>query len=383
MREREARLWFAVIAVSGMLVAGCTSPDEPAAEETSPSGAANSQDRGEALRPQDQLRRLEPAPAANVVGLIDEQGGVTRAGNEHTLVVWHPPNDFDHVFYRIYDRAWTPVTDLLEVRVGLEVVRGLRSSFLARATACNRNCSRNLLNEWVVIGSDGGLRRIPQQAGRYDLEPGDLRARTSFAHGWALRPRTGKVVELTPGPWGRSRGFNPYVNDRGAVCFVPGGSRSGDPVFTSIDDGLHWRRVGTRAIDAVDGNPRLQSCETAAERVVVMTGREYPEHMSVLDRTSGTLVSRIRLGDRLGDSPFSGYGWVLLPDGRLVFDARRRGLLVATDATNQQFVFRSGPVADVVDGELIDWVGARNFLTVSKDAGKTWSRVDLAIPRPE
>jgi hypothetical protein len=130
MREREARLWFAVIAVSGMLVAGCTSPDEPAAEETSPSGAANSQDRGEALRPQDQLRRLEPAPAANVVGLIDEQGGVTRAGNEHTLVVWHPPNDFDHVFYRIYDRAWAPVTDLFEVRVGLEVVRGLRSSFL-------------------------------------------------------------------------------------------------------------------------------------------------------------------------------------------------------------------------------------------------------------
>jgi hypothetical protein len=382
MGEREPRLSCAVMAAFAMLLAGCTADDEdPAARQVSPSGPANSQDHSAALRPQDQRHRLEPTNATDVLGQIDEDGGVTRTRNGNTLVVWHPPNDFDVAFYRVYDRSWAPVSDLLELRAGLEVVRGLRSSFLARASVSNRMGTRMLLNEWVVIAQDGQLRRVAQEPGRHDLEARDLRARTPFAHEWAFRPRTGSVIRLKPRPWERTRGFLPYVDDRGAVCIVAPGMHAGEPLYTSLDDGLTWRRVETGATDlSGNGTLRVQQCAVTADRLVVMTGGEYPQYLFVLDRPSGALVSRISLADRSGMGRFSGYGWQLLPDGRLVFDARGPGLLVATDASNQQFVFRPGPVADVVDGDLVDWVPARRFVTVSEDAGRTWSRVDLSLP---
>ena len=388
MEGRTARSCAVLAVVAAMLVA-CTAGAEESghpADTPAPSvsGSGNDASERRAREPRDFTRLLEPAAASEVRGWIAEPYGITRARNGTALVVWHPPNNLEQIFYRTYDREWTPVSRLFEVQVGLDVVRGLRSSFLAHATLYNRAGMRKMLDEWVIVSASGRIRRVGAEPGVHRLEPGDLRARTSFDHKWAFRPDLDSVIRIALRPW--ESATTPYVDDDGAVCVVPRGTRSGGPVFASLDDGLHWRQVETSAISAMEGSTRVQSCSVAAERVVVMTGGEYPEHISVLDRLSGAVVSRIRLGDRLGDSPFSGYGWQQLPDGRLVFDARRPGLMVATDASNQEFEFRPGPpglAVDVIDGDLVDAVAARRSVLVSEDGGRIWSRVDLSLPSAE
>jgi hypothetical protein len=79
----------------------------------------------------------------------------------------------------------------------------------------------------------------------------------------------------------------------------------------------------------------------------------------------------------------NGYAWDTLPDGRLVIGTNRRGVFVATDATNRSLDFRPGPVRpdtgfEVIGNEIVLTRGRR--VQVSVDAGHSWQVRDLRLP---
>lgn len=101
--------------------------------------------------------------------------------------------------------------------------------------------------------------------------------------------------------------------------------------------------------------------------------------LHTFDRVTGCLLPSHALGGDL-----DGYGLQALPDGTLVVGNNRRGLMVATDATNQVFEFRPGPVrAYFADFNLLghDIVVAtgRGALQISTDEGKTWHTIELGM----
>jgi hypothetical protein len=110
----------------------------------------------------------------------------------------------------------------------------------------------------------------------------------------------------------------------------------------------------------------------------VETGGENPRWLHTLDQDDQTILSSLRVGDRLNPYMFD-----MLPDGRLVAGTNRPGLMVATDSTNQLMGYRPVPVPpsatfQTVDQEVISIAG--RWAHVSADAGLTWRELDLGLP---
>jgi hypothetical protein len=156
------------------------------------------------------------------------------------------------------------------------------------------------------------------------------------------------------------------------------------PIATSIDLGRTWTFVPTSSVPTGTGRD-LMWCQVTRDRLVIQTGSGgWPRWLHTLDRATGRVLSSHRVGnaiDAFGNP-------AVLPDGVLAVGARRRGLMVGTDSTNKNLEFRPGPIG----GRTFSWLFGteliavqRTFLTVdvTEDAGRTWRRIDLAMPSGE
>lgn len=164
----------------------------------------------------------------------------------------------------------------------------------------------------------------------------------------------------------------------GDICALESSDRIGVTIHASVNEGRTFTALSTAVLPA-DSGPRVQSCETAGDRVAVITGGEYPRWLHVLDRASGALLVSHHVGDQHG--PYDPYGWRLLPNGKLVIDTNRPGLYVASDSSNKALEYRPRPRVPygftmVVGDDLALLSGGRRMY-VSADEGRTWTRVDL------
>jgi hypothetical protein len=341
---------------------------------TSPSSGS-----GESVPPAPGDAPLASTAATALRGFFDSDG-LVRAGDGSTLLVF-APEYADRAQYRVYDQNWRPRTPLLEAPVRLLLERGLAHGFIGHAERTRRNGTSSYA-EWVTIDADGALRVVPHQPTRKTppvrISPGDVRFQNPESRSGAYRASTRTVIVGRAPAWDTRRHIW-YTTATGAICAHVDTARLGDVIHTSVDQGRTWLDLDTEGLPVGSG-PRLQSCETHGSRVIVMTGGESPRWLHTFDRVTGRLLSSHALGGDL-----NGYGWQALPDGTLVVGTNRRGLMVATDASNQVFEFRPGPVQaysadfDLLGRDIVVATG-RRALQISTDEGKTWHTIDLGMP---
>ena len=319
-----------------------------------------------------------PTPAREAFGRI-ELGGILRAGNGSTLLLFGPTWPHERTGYRIYDRRWRPQTPLLEVPVSLDLVRATATGFLAQATRSRRDGSTTL-NAWVVIDRAGQLREATQQR-RHDSAPAQLRAddlRFGYAGQFAYRPDTRTVLRARRPSWFRQAVA--WSSRRGPmVCaFRPHGRAPDAVLHVSADEGRTFSTISAGAVIPDEGGARVQTCLAVGDRVLIMAGAENPRWLHTIDRSDHRLLSSHPLGKLL-----NGYAWDTLPDGRLVVGTNRSGVFVATDATNRRLDFRPGPVPPDTQFEVVGediFLARGRRVQVSPDAGRTWKVIDLQLP---
>jgi len=370
-RHRIAVLAVAVVVIA----AGCSGGTEAEPPATEPAAASASAPT-ESATPAS-TDPLEAVPAEKMLGQID-LGGVVQAKDGTHLVVSSTYQYAGRSVYRLYDRRWAPLTPMLEVRGLLSIDRGLRHSFLGSLFAY-REKGLPRVNERVLISGDGTLRTIDGQVGRrrqaVDPRPGDWRLASVQSGRMVYRPADRTVYRATAPEWD-TPGRSWYVTAAGDICALEGDSPASGTVHTSVDEGRTFTDLSAAVLPANSG-PRLQSCQIAGDRVVVMTGGEYPQWLHVLDRVSGALVVSHDVGDQNG--PYNPYDWRLLPDGKLVINTNRPGLYVATDTSNGTLEYRPRPRAQfpIVVGDDLALVSGGGLVHVSTDEGRTWETVDL------
>jgi hypothetical protein len=381
------RRWALInCALGAICLAACTADPAPKPDAESSNGVSTtpstspSSSSGESVPQAPQDDPLASTAAPGLRGFLDSNG-LVRAGDGSTLLVF-APEYADRAQYRVYDRNWRPRTPLLEVPVRLLMERGLAHGFVGHAERTRRDGTFSYA-EWVTIDADGALRAVPHQPARkappVRIGPGDVRFQNQHTRSRAYRPSTRTVIVIRAPAW-NTRRHSWYTTATGTICAHVDTARLGDVVHTSVDEGRTWLDLDTDLLPVGSG-PRVQSCEAHGSRVIVMTGGESPRWLHTLDRVTGRLLSSHPLGGTL-----DGYGWQALPDGTLVVGTNRRGLMVATDATNRVFEFRPGPVrAYLADFDLLghDIVVAtgRRALQISTDEGQTWHTIDLRLPR--
>lgn len=344
---------------------------EPHRQTTSPSASTP-------IGPTDSPAKesLEAVPAEKMLG-IDRN--VVRADDGTAVVL--ATNEFaTRTTYRVYDRRWKPLTPVLGLRGHLIIERGLANAFVGRLSAY-RTKRYPRVDEWVTVRSDGTLTAANDRAGRgsppVHPRPGDRRLASVGSGRLVYRPVSRTVHKTDVPEWDvRRRAW--FVTAAGDICALGSSDRIGATIHASVDEGRTFTDLSTAGLP-VDSGPRVQSCETAGDRVAVMTGGEYPRRLHVLDRASGVLLASHDVGDQHG--PYDPYGWRLLADGKLVVDTNRHGLYVATDSSNQILEFRPRPrvpygSTSVVGDDLALLSGGRHMY-VSSDEGRTWTRVDL------
>jgi hypothetical protein len=267
------------------------------------------------------------------------------------------------------------------VNVSLEVSRSVPAGFIARASLSRRDGS-TALREWVTIDRDGNIRTVTQQPDRraeaQPLRRGDLFLESSGRALLAYRPSQDAVVKARNPSW-NGVGYSWYLDpEEGHVCALLSGPLAEGVMHVSVDEARTFTDVTAADVLPATSGPRLQACWATRDRVLVETGGENPRWLHTLDQDDQTILSSLRVGDRLNPYMFD-----MLPDGRLVAGTNRPGLMVATDSTNQLMGYRPGPVPpsatfQTVDQEVISIAG--RWAHVSADAGLTWRELDLGLP---
>jgi len=312
-----------------------------------------------------------------------------RAGDGTTIVMWEPTSAHVSTKYRLYDRSWRPRTPLLSVPVALHAWRGLTRGFLGQAWAYRRDGSV-VIDEWVRINRSGHVSAVPHQPRRsaHAEAPrrGDLLVRgygfSGGAASFSYRPGADAILRRRL-PWptvgtGRDVAENFRSINDGWICALRPGPLSDATVHVSTDQGRAFTDLAVAQLIPSGSGPRIEACDSTADRILVTTGADGPDWLHTLDRTGEYLISSQRLGNGLNP-----YAWGMLPDGRLVAGTNRPGLMVATDSTNTLMEYRSGPVpvgwgVQVVGDELLVIRG--RMVHLSKDAGLTWQTIDLQLP---
>jgi hypothetical protein len=370
-----AKLHIVVLALGvALAVSACDRGDTSAERRSDRSPSSAREPSGSAS-----AEMTDPLESAPVDHMADIDGTVVRAGNGTSILV--STNEFaTRTTYRVYSPRWRPLTPVLELRGDLVIDRGLDDSFIGEFTVA-RKSGRSSVDEPVTVSSDGSLRAVEDRAGAQDrpvrIQPGDRRLTSLRSGRLVYRPATDAVYRTPKPPWDvLSRSW--YRSASGGICALESNARLGATIHVSIDEGRTFTDISTASLPVSSG-PRVQSCETAGDRVAVMTGGEYPQWVHVLDRATGSLLASHFVGDPNG--PYNPYGWRLLSDGKLVFDTNRPGLYVATDTSNKVLEFRPHPrlpqsTTVVIGDDLAILSGARR-LYVSSNEGRTWSRVDL------
>jgi hypothetical protein len=341
-------------------------PDRSTSSTREPSGSANA----------DVTDALESEPVDH---MADTDGTVVRAGNGISILV--STNEFaTRTTYRVYSPRWRPLTPVLELRGDLAIDRGLEDSFIGEFTV-TRTSGRLSVDEPVTVSSNGSLTAVEDRASDRDrpvrIQPDDRRLTSLRSGRLVYRPATNAVYRTPKPTWDVfSRSW--YRSASGGICALERNARLGATIHVSIDEGRTFTDISTRALP-VNSGPTVQSCETAGDRIAVMTGGEYPQWVHVLDSGSGSLLVSHFVGDPNG--PYNPYGWRLLPDGKLVFDTNRPGLYVATDTSNKILEFRPHPrlpqSTTVVIGDDLALLSGAQRLYVSANEGRTWSIVAL------
>jgi hypothetical protein len=319
---------------------------------------------------------LEARPAEKMLSI----DGTVAGADDGTAVVLSTDLYARRTTYRLYDRRWRPLTPVLEVRGQLVIDRGLADTFLGSLLA-NRTKEHPRVDERVMLSSEGILTTVDDRSGRSSPpvtpRPGDRRLDSVGSGRLVHRADSGTVHRTTVPEWDdRHRSWN--VTAAGHVCALESSTQIGATIHASIDEGRTFTDLSTAVLPASSG-PRVQSCETAGDRVAVMTGGEYPRQLHVLDRATGTLLVSHDLDVRRG--PYDPYGWRLLPDGKLVIDTRGPGLYVATDDGNEDLEYRPAPRlpsgSTFVVGDDLVLLSAGRRMYYSSDEGRTWTEVDM------
>ena len=217
-------------------------------------------------------------------------------------------------------------------------------------------------------------KSTPSQPAR----PGDLHLQGHASGRFAYRPATDTVFRKTRFAWDGPRGTW-YVDNSARICALGSRPAADGLLRASTDEGRTFTAVSLAGVLPADAGPRVHACDTTSQRVVVGTGGEEPLAVHTLDRAGTRLLSSQALGGQLDP-----YNWNTLPDGRLVTGTNRgRGVMVATDPTNQVMAYRPTPAPmvpwfDIVGDEFV--LISRGYAHVSRDAGLTWQRFDLQLP---
>jgi hypothetical protein len=282
---------------------------------------------------------------------------------------------------------------MLELPGQLHIYRGLADAFVGDLIVYGKGALPRV-DESVIVTRDGTLTVIDRQSARGSkpvrTRPGDRLIDTPLPGGGPVppgrmvcRPHDRTLHQALVPEWD-TLGHNWSVTGAGDVCAVDSRERIGATVHASVDEGRTFTDLSTSVVPAGSG-PKVQSCQTAGDRVAVMTGGEYPQWLHVLDRASGALLASHYVGDQNG--PYVPSNWRLLPDGKLVIGSNRPGLYVATDPGNTDLEFRShppvsGPYAiPIVLGDDLALVSGSQQMRVSVDEGRAWATVDLEAPQ--
>lgn len=379
----------AVVGVVALLLtapgwAGCTGESEGRSgphRSTQPSAAPSAESPSApetAPTPTSSANPLATTPLPKPYRRVGAVAGVVRADDGTAFVAFGSAWPDDRTSFRLYDRNWRPLTPLLRLDVALMPERGTAHGFVGRATRTNRN-GRTTFAKWVTLNRAGRVQRVAKQPERSMTarppRPGDLHLEGTGQRGsLAYRPATDTVFKKPRPPWD-TVGHSWYVDLDGTICAMSSGPLAERSIHVSLDEGRTYTTISVADVIPASSGPRLQSCDTTSERIVIGTGGENPRWLHTLDRTGRQLRSSRRLGDLLNP-----YGWGMLPDGRLVTGTNRPGLMVATDNTNTQMDYRPGPIPvnfgfEIIDDLLVSLRG--RGLDVSNDAGLTWQHIEL------
>ena len=323
------------------------------------------------------------APVAEPASkMFDVDAGLTRFADGTTIL--HATNlNGTRTTFRVYDTRWRPLTPVLQLQGSLALERDVGGRLIGSFTPAPPRQSYFGAARPVLVGKDGSLtvlKNPPRPGGRtVATEPGDLRIDGGTGR-LVYRPSDVAIYRTTRPSWDDpSRAWG-----RGAagICALGRASRLGEAtIHASVDEGRTFTNLSSAVLPA-DSGPRIQACETAGDRVAVISGGEFARWLHVLDRTSGALLASHFVGDQHGI--YNPYDWHLLPSGKLVVGTyyRRHGLYVATDEGNKVLDFRSTPVAPAGDirvvGDNIVLLKGTRQLFVSADEGRTWRDVNLS-----
>jgi len=355
-------------------VPASSSPSKPTPRGVAEAGAA---DPGKPRR--DVNSALVPTVVQASVRFSPEPGlNFVRSRDGSTLAVLGTGWPRERTWYRIFDRNWRPRTPVLQVKVTLEVLRGLKDSFVGLAYR-GRFKGVSAVDQWVTIEPSGMLKPVDRSKPVSTLRVGDRLVERAGARPVAYRPSTGQVI--TPQLPAATARHSWSVGPNGSGCALPGGSRSAQPAYWSTDEGRSWRRLRLADVLPQDVRGGPIECQVRRGRMTLLTAGEYIQDLYTIDLPGRRLLATVPIRSNPLLNPYNSQ---VLPDGRRVFGTNRPGLMVATDTLNSRFEFRPGPVG--LDEDFLtlggDIVNLRNRpsnseIDVSSDGGHTWREVDL------
>lgn len=388
--------------LAATLVAGGCSSNAPAADQTPQSKAPQSNSQHTA-RPTKSATNptvggsAEPRRLIHAVAASQKPPGheldFARAGSGSTLVTFTGAGA-DRTWYRVYDRRWRPTSPLLISPVTLELVRGLRASFLAVA---DRQTGGHEVSWWVRVSPDGSLQLVHATSGMTPLNPGRARHKTpvragddyfgtaGFGHGKLafFRP-TGHRVHLAALPGQLQTLYWDDVSPSGQACKVTRLHRRGPLMLLtwSADDPGTSQAVKLRSVVPARMPVGIVVCAARRGQVMLFPGNDYN---GIYAAVTWAHLPQPRVTTYRIDRRFDQWREWTLPGGRDLF-VTNGGILIAKNRTNTAFLFRRAP--NITNENDAIWVVGTDLLApprryrgfrvpLSTDFGKTWRTLDL------